>query len=381
MPAYHTYPTHLTHSASSNYDRLSSSVDIPGVRRSSNAWMMIPKTKFPATEGQLKRLTIAYPHESLERPIRGNKTWRTTIEMIPEDTLLEIFDFYRLDAMKRSSGGLWTWHRLAHVCQKWRHVISVSPRRLDLRILCQYGTPIEYFLDFWPTLPLAVRLNASRQPSNHMPRNIMLTLRHPYRLCEIDLRVPSSMTGPIVEMVPKPCSVLEKIRIVVKDTTGPSIPVFDEFLGGSAPHLREIKLDGISFPFPEIRRVLSSTNFNLVQLHLSKIPHAVYFSPDDLVTALSTLVQLKRLTVDFHSPASSPPPNMTRRPLQRTTLLPSLGCLHFQGTSEYLEEFVAQIHSPALCNIAIHFFNQIFFDIPQFSEFISQLKVLGYPTW
>jgi hypothetical protein len=209
----------------------------------------------------------------------------------------------------------------------------------------------------------------------------MLTLRHPNRLREIDLRVPSSMTGPIVEMVPKPCSALESIRIVVKDATGPSIPVLDEFLGGSAPHLREIKLDGISLPFPEIRRVLSSSNFNLVQLHLSKIPHAVYFSPDDLVTALSTLVQLKRLTVGFHSPASSPPPSMTGRPRQRTTILPSLRYLYFHGTSEYLEEFVAQIRTPALYDINIHFFNQIFFDIPQVGKFIiSHSNSLGYPT-
>ena len=67
----------------------------------------------------------------------------------------------------------------------------------------------------------------------------------------------------------------------------------------------------------------------LVRLHLSKIPNGGYFfSPDDLVTALSTLVQLEWLTVSFHSPASRPPISMAHGPPQRTAL-PSLTFLDF----------------------------------------------------
>ena len=189
------------------------------------------------------------------------------------------------------------------------------------------------------------------------------------------------MTGSIVELIQKPCPTLEKIRLTVKDAMGPSnIPIHDAFLGGSVPHLREIELDGIPLPFPAIRRVLLSTN-KLTELHLSNIPNVVYFSPVDLVTALSTLHQLKQLAIGFHSPTSRPAPSMTRRPLRRTTL-PSLKVLDFHGASEYLEEFVAQIHLPAVCKITIKLFNQIFFEIPQFSQFIPHQNpnVLGSPT-
>jgi hypothetical protein len=48
FPANHAYPTRLTHSASSDYDR------------------------FSATEGQLKRNTIGFPRESLEQPITNS---------------------------------------------------------------------------------------------------------------------------------------------------------------------------------------------------------------------------------------------------------------------------------------------------------------------
>ena len=304
--------------------------------------------------------------------------WKTKIEMLPEDTLLEIFDFYRLDALEQSAGRPWNWHRLALVCRRWRHVISVSPRRLDLRILCERRRSIKNILGFWPTLPIAVRYDAHSE-SKRMFGTIMAALNHPDRLCDINLNVTSSMTGPVVRMVPKsPCQTLERIQIRVKDATGPSILIHDAFLGGSAPHLREIELDGISFPFLEIRRVLSSTD-NLTELHLSKIPHAAYFSPDDLVSGLSTLVQLKSLTVDFHSPASSPPFGTTRQPPESTTL-PPLSSFNFHGTSEYLDDFVSRINLPALRNFAIRFFNQFFFDLPQFNQFIPHLKALESPT-
>ncbi|KAH9991028.1 hypothetical protein BJV77DRAFT_560787 [Russula vinacea] len=279
--------------------------------------------------------------------------------------------------MKQPGKRPWKWHRLAHVCQKWRHIISMSPRRLDLRITCENEAPIESILRSWPTLPLVVRIDASRK-SKHLPRNVVVALRRPDRLCEIHLDVTSSVTRPIVEAIQKPFRALESIRITVRNATGPSILVRNAFLGGSAPHLREIELDGIAFPFSAIRQVLLSTN-NLVELRLSKIPNDVYFSPDDLVTALSTLVQLKRLTVGFHSPDSRPPSSMTRPRHQRVSL-PSLAFLDFYGTSEYLEHFVAQIDLPVLTKILINLFNDIFFEIPHFCEFIPRLNTPGSPT-
>lgn len=296
--------------------------------------------------------------------------------MLSDDILLDIFDFYRLDAMTRSGGRPWRWHRLAHVCQKWRHIISTSPRRLDLRILCDNRTPIE-ILDVWPTLPLAVSFRAT-QESTLMPRNITAALRHLDRIWQVELHVTSSMIRSLAEIIQKPCRALESISITVEDATGASIPVRNAFLGGSAPQLKEIKLNGIFYPFPKLRQVFLSTN-NLVELRLSKIPNAVYFPPDDLVTGLSTLVQLKSLSIDFDFTASHPPARLTH-PHQRATLS-SLASLDFHGASEYLEVFMARINSPALSKITIRLFNQIFFEIPQFCQFILRPNALGSPTW
>jgi len=89
------------------------------------------------------------------------------------------------------------------------------------------------------------------------------------------------MAGPIVEAIQEPFQALKSIRVTVRDATRPPILVRNAFLGGSSPDLREIKLDGIAFPFPAIRQALLSNN-NLVELHLSNVPNEVYFSPDQL---------------------------------------------------------------------------------------------------
>jgi hypothetical protein len=306
----------------------------------------------------------------------GNN-WRRTIEMLSEYILLEIFDFCRLDAMTQSGGGPWKWYRLAHVCKEWRNIISTSPRRLDLRILCDNRTPIEV-LHAWPTFPVAVSFKATRE-STLMPKNITAALHHLDRIWQAELYVTSSMTRSLAEMIQKPCQALESISITVEDATETSIPVSNAFLGASAPHLEKIELDGIFYPFPKLRQVLLSTN-NLVELRLSKITNAVYFSPDDLVTSLSTLVRLKSLSIGFYFTASHPPPNVTHSPPQRTTL-PSLTSLDFHGALEYVEEFMARINSPALRKITIRLFNEIFFELPEFCQFILRTNAPGPPTW
>ncbi len=257
-------------------------------------------------------------------PLATGMNWRhVTIEMLPENTLLEIFDFYRQDSVRRSRGRPWKWHRLAHVCRRWRHVVYTSPRRLGLQILCKSGAPIGHILDSWPTLPLVVRFKGSPK-SKFLPNNIDVALRHPDRVYDISIGVTSSIIGSLIEVVQEPFPALKKIEITSKDST--ETPVLQV---GEA-----------------MRRLLLSTN-NLVKLWLRNIPKTCYFSPEAIATCLSALAQLKDVYICFHSPASSPTLSRAPPPLERATL-PSLLSLAFHGTNEYLEQLVARIDSPAL---------------------------------
>ncbi|KAH9985557.1 hypothetical protein BJV77DRAFT_1152763, partial [Russula vinacea] len=70
---------------------------------------------------------------------------RVTISMLPEDVLLPIFHFDRLAYLDEEGDAFpafrvfWRWHRLVHVCQRWRSVIFGSPHFLDLRLVCLPG--------------------------------------------------------------------------------------------------------------------------------------------------------------------------------------------------------------------------------------------------
>ncbi|KAH9043566.1 hypothetical protein EDB84DRAFT_863762 [Lactarius hengduanensis] len=57
----------------------------------------------------------------------------TTINMLPNNVLLEIFD---LCQERYTMYHVWGWHFFVHVCRRWRQIIFDSPHRLNLRIFC-----------------------------------------------------------------------------------------------------------------------------------------------------------------------------------------------------------------------------------------------------
>jgi hypothetical protein len=279
-----------------------------------------------------------------------------------------------------SRGRPWKWQRLAQVSRRWRLVISLSTRRLDLQILCNSGASIKRTLASWGTLPLVVQYQV-KSKTKSLPRNITIALRHPDRVREIDLGLTSTQAESILDAIKKPFQTLERIRITINDATSTGSSLFgNAFLGGSnTPCLRKIVLDGINFPFPEIKQVISSTN-NLVELRLLGISKSAGYSADALFTALSaSAAQLRRLEVDFHYPASLPNQSETSSPVQRVTFL-SLSRLEFYGASEFLEEFVSRGDFPALRYIDIQLFNQVFFEIPQFCRAIPLSNAFDPPT-
>ena len=61
------------------------------------------------------------------------------IDILPDDVLLDIFDFY-VNLPQEYSLELWKeevlWQSLVHVCRRWRNLVFGSPRRLKLRLHC-----------------------------------------------------------------------------------------------------------------------------------------------------------------------------------------------------------------------------------------------------
>jgi hypothetical protein len=293
----------------------------------------------------------------------------TTIDMLPENVLLEIFDFYRNNS---DNTRFWKWHLLVHVCRRWRQIVFSSPLRLNLRILCTSRTSVEENLSVWPTFPIDIEYSYSERDIG--PRgqdNVIAALKHPDRVCDASLRVKGPQLGQVATAMKEPFPVLTRLYIRSDDGNPPVLP--KEFLGRSVPCLRELTLSGI--PYPALPALLQSAS-NLVTLKLQRISPTGYISPQAMVTCLAALPRLD--TFDLQFPLALPPPERMHPPITRTPL-PALTFFEFQGASEYLEDLVAQIDSPQLDRISVIYLKQFDFQVAQLSKFIDRSVVKMTP--
>ena len=285
--------------------------------------------------------------------------------MLPDDVLLELFDIY-LD----QAGHIETWHTLVHVCRQWRCVVFASPLRLKLQLLCSTKRPVMTTLAIWPAFPIAIDFDfvtTGVQPQGM--DNIIATLELHNRVCSINIRdIPNSLLN-YLTAIRRPFPMLTELKISSRDKAVPTVP--DTFLGRSTSQLRTLGLDGI--PFLGLRKLLLSTR-DLVDLDLRRIPHSGYIPPQAIISGLSSLMRLKKLILKFESPqylddrASWHP-----LPLRRI-FLPALTVLVFKGDNQYLEDIVSRIDTPLLDCLGITFFNQLMFDTPLLSHFISRTE-------
>jgi hypothetical protein len=272
--------------------------------------------------------------------------------MLPDNVLLEIFNFYRDN---RPRNGQW-WNLLVHVCQSWRQVIFESPHRLNLQIHCTHGTPVKKHMDIWPAFPIVIDYyRVAVKVRSRDEDNILAALEHPDRVCFFRLQRRyrfSFELANIITATQEPFPLLTYLDISTREDNIPVLP--SEFLGGSAPHLKEITLYGI--PYPSLPTLLLSAT-DLVKLDLFDIPPTGYIPPEAMVASLATLQSLETLVMGFRSATSRPdrihPPSIT------PTVLPALTYFRFKGASEYLEDLVSRIDAPRLNQTVIAYLNQV----------------------
>ena len=297
-----------------------------------------------------------------------------TIDLLPDNVLLEIFHFYKDDedfSNRIAYTRGWKWETLTQVCRRWRHVVFGSPRRLDLQLVCTNTTPTSKLLDIWPPFPIIVSLlHLFQEVDENGVENLIAALECRDRISEVYI---SDICGPVLEnlvtVLHEPFPVLTQFALTSTDESVPVLP--ETFLGGFAPRLRSFWLTGIPFPsFPKF--ILSFTH--IVDLWLLDIPSSGYISPEVMATCLVALPNLEYLFFGFRSPSSRPlqlsPPHLTR------AALPALSTLTFSGVTKYFEDFVARIDTPRLTTLNVTFFMDLIFDIPRLRNFIDHTESL-----
>jgi hypothetical protein len=307
---------------------------------------------------------------------------RATISVLPDDVLLEIFvnvarpqeilywDTFELRGRENR------WRTLVHVCKRWRYIVFASPRHLDLRLVCSTNRrSVKKTLNIWPPLPIYISADHVYKSSLPGVNNLMAALKEHDRVFGIHITgVPDSLLKRIGIGATKSFSALEQLNLLSYNKMAPVLP--DSFLGGSAPHLRTLWLQGI--PFPGLGKLLLSTT-DLVKLTLWDIPYSGYISSETMVACLSTLTRLKRLDLLFRSPRSRADRENRHPPPLSRIILPDFAWLKFKGDSEYLEGILSTIDAPRLVELNIIFFNQLMFDTPHLRHFISRRQQLKTP--
>jgi hypothetical protein len=289
----------------------------------------------------------------------------TTIDMLTDNALLEIFDFYR-NNHDYAYSPVWKWHILVHVCQRWRQIIFQSPRRLDLQVLCTFGTPVRKHLSIWPDFPIALSFEFSWKRSLYDEDNLIAALEHPSRVFYLRFNI-DLWSEKMATAMQKPFPTLRNLIIVKSETSVPVPSLPDGFLGRSAPCLQNIKLYRISFP--ALPMLLSSAS-NLVHLHLRDIPQTGHISSKAMAACLAALPRLKSFHCRFQPDIFRPDLNLPS-PITRA-VLPALEDIDFQGRYEYLEDLVARIDCPRLNEINISDLYQVDFQLVQLSEFFDR---------
>ena len=284
------------------------------------------------------------------------------IDPLPDDVLLEIFDFYMImNPSYEDKPTVGAWQSLVHVCQQWRNLVFGSTRRLNVQLCCTPLTPARDILEVWPTLPLIIEGEMSLQCTD----NVIAVLGQSHRVRQVILSgFVDCQLEKVLPAMQVPFPELTDLELFSDGETQPVIPY--SFLGGSAPRLQTFFLGGIQYPGLQ-NLLLSATR--LVYLALFDVPHSI--SLEAMVTLLSVLSSLDALELEFQSPQSRPDWETQRSPPSKRSVVPALDFFCFKGLIEYLEDLVTFIDAPQLKNFYITSVNQIEVDTPRLAQFIT----------
>ena len=267
------------------------------------------------------------------------------MDVLPDDVLLEIFDFH----LKRTED-MDAWHTLIHVCRRWRHLVLSSSRRLNLRIFCTDKRPVQKMLDIWPPFPLVVWNSLGVLVHED---DIIAALEHPDRVCEIGFDISSETLESLSVAMEVPFPELKTLEIKLDDRLGRELFLPDTFLGGFTPRLRSLDLDGI--PFSTVHKLLSSAS-DLVRLSIWDVPIYEYVSPEEIATCLSSMTRLESMYIGFRHPRHYRHPEGRHPSPRPRTVLPALTYFGFkcpQGAVGYLEDLMACLDAPLLGDVDI----------------------------
>ena len=289
-----------------------------------------------------------------------------TINHLPDELLVEIFDFYR-----QESGKSWSvepeWFDLIHVCKRWRAVMFVSASRLDLRLVLTTirGGDFEPILAHFPPLPIDMDYYVKRSGLVKFD-HVLDALEHPDRIRQITFWGPNRDLNELFYATEYPLPALESLNLIGEGEIDLDMPAM--FLEGPNLQLRILQLYRISLP--SISRLLSSAPA-LTDLDLS---FECNIHPEQAMSHLSHLRDMPclhhlGLSLTCFIPNPAPP---TKTPKRFT--LPKLASFSYFGHSALMNAFVSGFATPSLWDVEIWLLDDIDPPVLRLSRFIEDIR-------
>ena len=273
------------------------------------------------------------------------------IAKLPDEILLEIFDFYRQSfehqpTYERDWNNKNGWFKLAHVCHNWRSIVLTSSSRLQLRLLFTDRTPTRAaVLRGLPHLPIVVDyLRVSWTVGRLGSENRLISaLRYPDRVNKIAMKITFSNRNTIARAID--CAFPTLATLELHNTGTPGFWFPPTFLMTSTKSLQRLQIPGatlISLP-----PLLTATTA-LVDLTLGI---DTIFSPLQGMSLLALLQNLSRLRhLDVSVRQLYAPHTRAIPPVKTngTVSLAELTYFRFKGNATEVEELVVGLATPSL---------------------------------
>ena len=288
------------------------------------------------------------------------------ISSLPDELLVEVFDWCRLDDEYRWSH-LRRWYYLLQVCRKWRYVMLEWATCLKLRFLCNSANPITTMPSHLTQIPLIIRFKFLYPVPTLFRENLVLALQNRDRVYDISISNWGSEDLGLHKALGNVFPVLETLSLPGVHTRR-DLP-FD-FV---APRLRALHLRAIDVS----TGCLSLTNaMKLSSLRLetnSAIPL------EFLVASIANMPYLENISISFLQKTPLPGTVMELPSTQITcVVLPRLTRLLFRGCTTYLENLLSQIDTPFLQDLRFTCFSEGFSSVVRLSAFLGTLQNLDF---
>jgi len=319
----------------------------------------------------------------------ANSTHTVSIDILDDDSLLNIFYLYRpfvlgevQDEEYRLFGGsdAWDverwWYKLAHVCQRWRKLILGSSSYLGVYLVCSKGTPVADMLAHSPPLPLVVDYFHEPEYSDIAAEDeegLSFALEQRNRIRRIRLRMGITNLQKFIMAISGEYPILEYLIIIPFVKNKPFV-LPETF---QAPRLHHLLLSCFA-SLAESPLLTNATG--LVTLNLEIPNPTTCFHQNSLLQWLSFMPQLETLVVyfSFIVPDQDMDRLLSRKPIITPVTLPNLRWFWYQGGSAYLEAVVRWIITPRLERLQVFFFEQFTFSVPNLVQFTNTTENLRF---